>query len=63
MRVVVDYRVMDTHIRITIYGVNAETVDFTERLGQFLAVGQPWSEDPNVRIAVSVQASDYSPAT
>jgi hypothetical protein len=47
---------MDTHIRVTIQGVNAETPEFRDRLERFLTVGQPWSEDPNVRISIAVQA-------
>jgi hypothetical protein len=63
MHVMVDYQVMDTHIRITIHGVNAETPEFIERLEQFLSVDQPWSGDPNVRVGCMIRATDADSAT
>jgi hypothetical protein len=48
---------VDTHITITIYGVDVAGTDFGERLEHFLHVGQPWSEQ-QLRIGIGIRTVD-----
>ena len=48
---------MDTHISIVLYDVNAENDrEFIDALIRFLRTGQPWSDDPDFRLELGIKA-------